>query len=85
MGCGHNGQKIIGLEGRAAHQAASRQMHRPPRASTEQACLRAQAKRRDLAALAAGNAEASSALAPKLFREVLGYDDYDKRAKPYVL
>lgn len=38
-----------------------------------------------LAAIAAGNAEASSALAPKVFREVLGYDDYDVRAKPYVL
>lgn len=38
-----------------------------------------------LAAIAGGGAEASSALPPKVFREVLGYDDYDKRAKPYVL
>ncbi|MBL8697652.1 MAG: isocitrate lyase/PEP mutase family protein [Alphaproteobacteria bacterium] len=38
-----------------------------------------------LAAISAGNAEAPSALAPKVFREVLGYDDYDQRAKPYVL
>ncbi len=38
-----------------------------------------------LAALAAGQAQASSALAPKAMREILGYDDYDIRAKPYVL
>jgi len=38
-----------------------------------------------LAALAAGEAQASSALAPKAMREILGYDDYDVRAKPYVL
>jgi len=38
-----------------------------------------------LAALAAGEAQAASALAPKALRDVLGYDDYDTRAKPYVL
>jgi 2-methylisocitrate lyase-like PEP mutase family enzyme len=38
-----------------------------------------------LAALAAGEAQAASALAPKALRDVLGYDDYDARAKPYML
>lgn len=38
-----------------------------------------------LAAIAAGEAQASSALAPKAMREILGYDDYDIRAKPYIL
>jgi 2-methylisocitrate lyase-like PEP mutase family enzyme len=38
-----------------------------------------------LAALLAGEAQATSALAPKALREVLGYDDYDRRAKPYIL
>jgi hypothetical protein len=35
--------------------------------------------------LLAGEAQATSALAPKALREVLGYDDYDRRAKPYIL
>jgi 2-methylisocitrate lyase-like PEP mutase family enzyme len=38
-----------------------------------------------LAALAAGGAQASSAIAPATMRDVLGYDDYEKRAKPYML
>lgn len=38
-----------------------------------------------LAALAAGEAQAASALPPKALRDVLGYDDYDTRAKPYTL
>ncbi|MBM3525451.1 MAG: isocitrate lyase/PEP mutase family protein [Alphaproteobacteria bacterium] len=38
-----------------------------------------------LAAIAGGGAEASSALPMKTFRAVLGYNDYDQRAKPYVL
>lgn len=38
-----------------------------------------------LAALAAGGAQAASAIAPKAMREVLGYEDYDRRSKPYVL
>lgn len=38
-----------------------------------------------LAALAAGDAQAASALPPKALRDVLGYDDYDTRAKPYTL
>lgn len=38
-----------------------------------------------LAALAAGEAQAPAALAPAVLREVLGYDEYDARAKPYVL
>jgi hypothetical protein len=35
--------------------------------------------------LAAGEAQAASALAPKALRDVLGYDDCDTRAKPYML
>ena len=38
-----------------------------------------------LAALAAGGAQAASALAPAAMRDVLGYNDYDRRAKPYIL
>jgi len=36
-----------------------------------------------LAALNAGEAEASSAMAPKALRELLGYGDYDLQAKPF--
>ncbi|MBS0241092.1 MAG: isocitrate lyase/PEP mutase family protein [Proteobacteria bacterium] len=38
-----------------------------------------------LAALAAGDAEAKSALPPPEFRATLGYADYDTAAKPYLL
>ncbi len=38
-----------------------------------------------LAALLAGEAQATSALTPKALREVLGYEDYDRSAKPYIL
>ena len=38
-----------------------------------------------LAAFAAGASEASSALKPADFRAVLGYADYDARAKPFTL
>jgi 2-methylisocitrate lyase-like PEP mutase family enzyme len=38
-----------------------------------------------LAALAAGQAEAPSALPPKELRETLGYGDYDAEAKPYLV
>jgi 2-methylisocitrate lyase-like PEP mutase family enzyme len=38
-----------------------------------------------LAAIAAGHNEAAGALPTPTFRDILGYGDYDKRAKPYVL
>jgi 2-methylisocitrate lyase-like PEP mutase family enzyme len=38
-----------------------------------------------LAALAAGDSEAKSALPPPELRLTLGYEDYDARAKPFVL
>ena len=38
-----------------------------------------------LAALAAGEAEAKSALSPAELRETLGYSDYDAKAKPFVV
>jgi 2-methylisocitrate lyase-like PEP mutase family enzyme len=38
-----------------------------------------------LAALKAGNSEAKSALPPPELRLTLGYEDYDARAKPFVL
>jgi 2-methylisocitrate lyase-like PEP mutase family enzyme len=38
-----------------------------------------------LAALAAGEAEAASALAPAKLRETLGYQDYDIQAKPFIV
>jgi 2-methylisocitrate lyase-like PEP mutase family enzyme len=38
-----------------------------------------------LAALAAGDAEAVSALAPADLRSTLGYPDYDARAKPFIV
>ncbi len=38
-----------------------------------------------LAALAAGRAEADSALAPAALRAVLGYADYEAAAKPFTL
>jgi 2-methylisocitrate lyase-like PEP mutase family enzyme len=37
-----------------------------------------------LAALAAGQAEASSALAPAELRATLGYADYDAQARPFI-
>jgi 2-methylisocitrate lyase-like PEP mutase family enzyme len=37
-----------------------------------------------LAALAAGQAEASGALAPAELRATLGYADYDARARPFI-
>ena len=38
-----------------------------------------------LAALAAGGAEATSALPPAEFRATLGYNDYDAAAKPFII
>ncbi|MCP5153530.1 MAG: isocitrate lyase/PEP mutase family protein [Ectothiorhodospiraceae bacterium] len=38
-----------------------------------------------LAALAAGQSEAASAIAPAELRETLGYGDYEAQAKPYTL
>jgi 2-methylisocitrate lyase-like PEP mutase family enzyme len=38
-----------------------------------------------LAALAAGEAEAASALSPAELRELLGYQDYDVQAKPFIV
>ncbi|MFC7738335.1 oxaloacetate decarboxylase [Roseomonas sp. GCM10028921] len=38
-----------------------------------------------LAALAAGEAEAASALTPAELRETLGYQDYDTQAKPFIV
>ncbi|MCB0811499.1 MAG: hypothetical protein KDB96_19650, partial [Flavobacteriales bacterium] len=38
-----------------------------------------------LAALKAGDSEAASAMPPKEFREMLGYDAYDVAAKPFLL
>jgi len=38
-----------------------------------------------LAALAAGGAEATSALPPAEFRATLGYNDYDASAKPFII
>jgi 2-methylisocitrate lyase-like PEP mutase family enzyme len=38
-----------------------------------------------LAALSAGQAEASSALPPAELRAILGYPDYDKQAKPFII
>jgi len=38
-----------------------------------------------LAALAAGNAEAASALPPAELRTTLGYGDYDTQAKPFIV
>jgi 2-methylisocitrate lyase-like PEP mutase family enzyme len=38
-----------------------------------------------LAALAAGEAEAASALTPAELRETLGYRDYDTQAKPFIV
>jgi 2-methylisocitrate lyase-like PEP mutase family enzyme len=38
-----------------------------------------------LAALAAGEAEAASALTPAELREILGYQDYDVQAKPFIV
>ena len=38
-----------------------------------------------LIALAAGEAEASSALSPGDLRSTLGYDDYDNQAKPFIV
>jgi 2-methylisocitrate lyase-like PEP mutase family enzyme len=38
-----------------------------------------------LAALLAGEAEASSALPPPELRSTLGYADYDAQAKPFIL
>ena len=38
-----------------------------------------------LAAIGAGGAEAPSALPSKAFRQVLGYEDYDAAARPYLL
>lgn len=38
-----------------------------------------------LAALVAGGAEAASALPPPALRSVLGYDDYDAAAKPFIV
>ena len=37
-----------------------------------------------LSAIAAGEAAAASALQPQAFREILGYDDYEARARPFV-
>ena len=37
-----------------------------------------------LAAMAAGEAAAASALPVAALRKVLGYDDYDSRARPYL-
>ncbi len=38
-----------------------------------------------LAALAAGEAEAASAMAPAELRDTLGYGDYDRMAKPFIV
>jgi 2-methylisocitrate lyase-like PEP mutase family enzyme len=38
-----------------------------------------------LAAMAGGEAEASSALPPAELRGILGYGDYDAQAKPFIL
>jgi hypothetical protein len=38
-----------------------------------------------LAALAAGKAEAASALPPPELRATLGYGDYDTQAKPFIV
>jgi hypothetical protein len=38
-----------------------------------------------LAALAAGKAEAASALPPAELRTMLGYPDYDAKAKPFIV
>lgn len=38
-----------------------------------------------LAALAAGEAEAASAMAPAELRDTLGYGDYDRDAKPFIV
>ena len=38
-----------------------------------------------LAALKAGDSEAKSALPPPELRETLGYGDYDKTAKPFIV
>jgi hypothetical protein len=38
-----------------------------------------------LAALAAGEAEAASALPPAELRATLGYGDYDAAAKPFII
>jgi hypothetical protein len=38
-----------------------------------------------LTALAAGEAEAASALPPAELRKMLGYPDYDAQAKPFIV
>ena len=38
-----------------------------------------------LAALKASDSEAKSALSPPELRLALGYEDYDARAKPFIL
>ena len=45
----------------------------------------AAAMKAGLAALAAGQAEAASAMPPAELRTTLGYADYDKAAKPFIV